>query len=78
MLPWSKTIAGFLILVELCKGLVVYPRQLTLEVFKGPYNPGQKGNTTCGYRRATSAEYKTGISVVLIGMSGSGPHMSNL
>jgi hypothetical protein len=26
-------------LVELCKGLAVYPRLLTLVVFKGPINP---------------------------------------
>jgi hypothetical protein len=30
----------FLKLVELCKILLVYPRQLTLEVFNGSYNPG--------------------------------------
>jgi hypothetical protein len=38
-----ETVVGFFILVELCKGLIVYPRQLTLEVFKDSYNPGQNG-----------------------------------
>jgi hypothetical protein len=36
------------------------------------------GNTTCGYRCATSAECKTGILVVLTVMSGSDTHMINL
>jgi hypothetical protein len=33
------TVVSFLELVELDKGLIVYPRQLTLEVFKAPINP---------------------------------------
>jgi hypothetical protein len=44
MLPFPETIADFLILVELCKGLVVNPCLLTLVVFKGLRNPGQKGD----------------------------------
>jgi hypothetical protein len=40
--PFSRTVAGLMKLVELCKGLVVYPHQLTLEVFKGLYNPWVK------------------------------------
>jgi hypothetical protein len=35
----AETVAGFLKLVELCKVPLVYPRQLTIEVFKGLYNP---------------------------------------
>jgi hypothetical protein len=37
----SETVAGFLMLVELCKGLVVSPCLLTLVVFKGLRNPRQ-------------------------------------
>jgi hypothetical protein len=37
-----ETVACFLMLVELYKGLAVCPRQLTLEVFKGPINPRRK------------------------------------
>jgi hypothetical protein len=32
---YPESVAGFLMLMELCKGLAVCPRQLTLEVFKG-------------------------------------------
>jgi hypothetical protein len=39
-----KTEAGFLILVELYKGLVVSPWLLTLVVIKGMRNPRQKGD----------------------------------
>jgi hypothetical protein len=35
----SGTVVGSPELVELCKGLTIYPRQLTLKVFKGPINP---------------------------------------
>jgi hypothetical protein len=45
--PLLETIATFLMLVKLYKGLVVCPRQLTLEMFKGLHNPMRKGNTTC-------------------------------
>jgi hypothetical protein len=40
--PSPETVVSFLNLVELCKNLVVNPRQLILEVFKGPYNLRQK------------------------------------
>jgi hypothetical protein len=46
--PLPKTAVGFLELVELCKGLVVNHCQLTLEVFKGLYNPGEKGTQLMG------------------------------
>jgi hypothetical protein len=42
--------AGFLKLVELCKGLVVDSYPFTLVVSKGLPNPGDMGYTTCGYR----------------------------
>jgi hypothetical protein len=45
---WPKIRSGFSPLVELCKGLVVYPRLLTLEVFKVRSTRGDKGNTSCG------------------------------
>jgi hypothetical protein len=35
----SGTVVGSPELVELCKGLTIYPRQLTLKVFKGLINP---------------------------------------
>jgi hypothetical protein len=35
-----RTVAGFLKLVELCKGLVVDPKPFTSEVSKGLANPG--------------------------------------
>jgi hypothetical protein len=40
--------------------------------------PWQMANTSCGLRCATSAECKTGISAVLVVMSGSDLHMSKL
>jgi hypothetical protein len=46
--PSVRTKAGFLILVELCKGLILSARILTLEVFKGLRNLIQKGITTYG------------------------------
>jgi hypothetical protein len=45
-----ETVAGFLKLVELCKGLVVDPYPFTSEVSKVLVNPGDMGYTTCGYR----------------------------
>jgi hypothetical protein len=42
-------------------------------VFKGPYNPRQKGNHGSWVKCATSAEcYETDISAVLMVMSGQG------
>jgi hypothetical protein len=35
-----KTVVGFLMLVEFCKGLAVDPYPFTLEVFKGLTNTG--------------------------------------
>jgi hypothetical protein len=35
ILLFSETVAGFLKLVELCKGLVVDPKSFTSEVLKG-------------------------------------------
>jgi hypothetical protein len=51
-LHWSflETVAGFLKLVELCKGLVVDPYPFTSVVSKGLANPDDMGYTTCGYR----------------------------
>jgi hypothetical protein len=40
ILPFSETVASFLKLVELCKGLVVDPYPFTLEVSKGLANLG--------------------------------------
>jgi hypothetical protein len=46
-----ETVAGFLKLVELCKGLVVLPCLATLvEVYGVRTTPWQMGNMTCGYR----------------------------
>jgi hypothetical protein len=45
-----ETVAGFLKLVELCKGLVVDPQPFTSVVSKGLANPGDMGYTTYGYR----------------------------
>jgi hypothetical protein len=65
-----RTVAGFLKVVELCKGLVVLPCLTSLvEVY---------GKSRSLDKWATSAECKTGISAVLTVMSGSDPHMSNL
>jgi hypothetical protein len=44
-----ETVAGFLKLVELCKGFIVDPEPFTSEVSKGLANPGDMGYTTCGY-----------------------------
>jgi hypothetical protein len=49
-LLFLKTVAGFLKLVELCKGLVVGPKPFTSVVSKGLAKPGDMGYTTCGYR----------------------------
>jgi hypothetical protein len=58
---------------NLCKGYIVRPCLLTLGVFKGPYNPRQKGNHDSWVKCATSAEcLKTDISAVLAVMSGQG------
>jgi hypothetical protein len=40
ILPFLETVAGFLKLMELCKGLVVDPSQFTSEVSKGLAKPG--------------------------------------
>jgi hypothetical protein len=80
-LHWSflETIAGFLKLVELCKGLVVVPCLASLEEVYGVRStPWQMGNTTYGQRCTTSVECKTGISAMLTVMSSSEPHMINL
>ena len=45
-----ETVAGFLKLVELCKGLVVDPKSFTLVVSKGLANSVDTGYTTCWYR----------------------------
>jgi hypothetical protein len=43
------TVAGFLKLMELCKGLVVLPCLASLvEVFGARTTPWQMGNMTCG------------------------------
>jgi hypothetical protein len=52
-LLFLETIAGFLKLVELCKGLVVLPCIASLvedEVYGARTTPWQMGNMTCGYR----------------------------
>jgi hypothetical protein len=49
MLRSLETVAGFLKLVELCKGLVVVPCLASLvEVYGVRSTPWQMGNTTCG------------------------------
>jgi hypothetical protein len=48
ILPPQETVANFLKLVELCKDLVVYPRQLTLEVFRVRTTPGEEGTRLMG------------------------------
>jgi hypothetical protein len=58
---------------NLCKGYVVRPYLFTLGVFKGPYNPRQKGNHGSWVKCATSTEcMETDISAVLAVMSGQG------
>jgi hypothetical protein len=48
-LLFLKTVAGFLKLVELCKGLVVLSRLASLvEVYGVRTTPWQMGNMTCG------------------------------
>jgi hypothetical protein len=48
MLRSLETVAGFLKLVELCKGLVVVPCLASLvEVYGVRSTPWQMGNTTC-------------------------------
>jgi hypothetical protein len=49
-LLFLETVAGFLKLVELYKGLVVDPWPFTSVVSKGLANLGQTGYMTCGYR----------------------------
>jgi hypothetical protein len=50
-LLFLENVAGFLKLVELCKGLVVLPRFASLvEVYGVRSTPWQIGNMTCGYR----------------------------
>jgi hypothetical protein len=49
-LLFLETVAGFLKLVELCKGLVVDPEPFTSVVSKGLANPSDMGYMTCGYR----------------------------
>jgi hypothetical protein len=45
----SETVAGFLKLVELCKGLVVLPcLASSVEVYGVHTTPWQMGNKTCG------------------------------
>jgi hypothetical protein len=48
---WSflETVAGFMKLVQLCKGLIVVPRLTSLvEVYGVRSTPWKMGNTTCG------------------------------
>jgi hypothetical protein len=50
-LLFLETVAGFLKLVELGKGLVVLPYLASLvEVYGAHTTPLQMGNMTCGYR----------------------------
>jgi hypothetical protein len=50
-LLFLETVAGFLKLVELCKGLVVLPCLASLvEMYGVRTTPWQMGNMTCGYR----------------------------
>jgi hypothetical protein len=50
-LLFLETIAGFLKLVELCKGLVVLPCLASLvKVYGARTTPWKMGNMTCGYR----------------------------
>jgi hypothetical protein len=45
-----EIVAGFLKLVELCKGLVVLPCLASLKRCMGVTIPWQMGDMTCGYR----------------------------
>ena len=49
-LLFLETVAGFLKLVELGKGLVVLPCLTSLVEVYGIHDPWQMGNMTCGYR----------------------------
>jgi hypothetical protein len=67
-----NTVAGFLKLVKLCKGLVVLPcLASSIEVY-GIHAPAADGYHNLWVNGITSAECKTGISVVLIVKSDSG------
>jgi hypothetical protein len=48
-LLFLENVAGFLKLVELCKGPVVDPYPFTSVVSKGLAHPGDMGYMTCGY-----------------------------
>jgi hypothetical protein len=48
ILPFSETVAAFLKLVELCKGLVVLPCLTSSVEVYGIHDPMTDGNTTCG------------------------------
>jgi hypothetical protein len=48
MLRSLETVASFLKLVELCKGLVVLPCLASFVEVYGIHDPWQKGNMTCG------------------------------
>jgi hypothetical protein len=51
ILLFLETVAGFLKLVELCKGLIVLPYLASLvEVYGAHATLWQMGNLTCGYR----------------------------
>jgi hypothetical protein len=55
---------------NLCKSYIVKPCQRTLGVFKGLYNPRQKGSRLVGKVCDLCRGLETGISVVLTIMSG--------
>jgi hypothetical protein len=72
-LLFLKTVAGFLKIVELCKGLVVLPCLASwIDVYGGPYNPVADGQHDLWVQSTTSAKCKTGILAVLAEMSSSG------
>jgi hypothetical protein len=47
-LELPRTVAGFLKLVELCKGLIVLPCLASLVEVYGIHDPLVDGNMTCG------------------------------
>jgi hypothetical protein len=67
-----EIVAGFLKLVELCKGLIVLPCLASLVEVYGSHNPLVDGWHDLWVQGTTSAECKTGILAVLAVMRSSG------
>jgi hypothetical protein len=73
-----KTVVGFLELVELCKGLAGIPSHSPWKCLRALQTLSKWETCLVGKDVATSTEYRTDISVVLMVKSGLNPHMSNL